>query len=282
MPEGESSKHPFKEAWEKIKRRITGQPEARGQRIKIPPPTQRVRFIPRVKVLPESLHMIDRPLVKAVENPNAATRFIADLRNPYYYQRRSVGGREILYSKEFGTEIDSTDPENGYFNTVSVVRAASQRYHLPMVIYDAGDHHARLVVGSPRRDSTRDIIIVPVWDPMRGEITQIQDPRPETLNSRLFPNAASEDDLRAGIYDLTYLDDPSLSRYKDSLLLRGKFARLQYDYKNCVPYCLFVGAMLQAMKTGQTPFKTQGISKFQEDFGIKILKREEITGFNPT
>lgn len=279
MSEGESPNKDFKtqikEALQKAKAVVTGKNPKPTVRVS-PEQTPRVRIAPpKVRLVQEDTRsMIDRPLVNAAENPNAATRFIDTLRNPYYYRDYATPTGSVRRSDEFGTEIDSV----GFFNTTSVLQAAFQRYQLPLVIYDAGDHHARLVVGSPKPNPARRVTRVPVWDPMRGSITEIIDPDPKSLNSRLLPNGASEEDLKAGIYDLSYINDPTLNRYRDSVLLTGKFARLQYDYKNCVPYCLFVGAMLQALKPGETPFKTWGIPKFSKDFGVQIMTREDITG----
>lgn len=275
MSEGENQskdiKTQVKEAWKKLRALRSEKPSVSDTE----PKAHHVRILPpNIRILKEdsSSPIPEHPLIQAINNPKAATRFIDTLRHPYYYENRDTASGSVLYSREFGTEID---PGTGYFNTVSVVRAAFERYKLPLAIYDGGDHHARLVLGSPKTDGG--ITVIPVWDPMKGEITQIQDSEPSKLNSRLFANPTAQEELNSGKYDLTYINDASLSRYKDSLLLSGKFARLQYDYKNCVPYCLFVGAMLQALKPGETPFKTQGLPKFQEDFGVQILKREDVT-----
>jgi hypothetical protein len=72
------------------------------------------------------------------------------------------------------------------------------------------------------------------------------------LNSAVLDNVLARQELNAGTYDITYFNDPEFSRYKDTLLLSGKFAALQKDAKNCVPYCLFVRAMLEGLRPGET------------------------------
>lgn len=261
------------EAWQKFKYDVTGN----HKHLKPKHPKHRVRIVlpspPRVRVASEQIPP-GHSLVDPIENVHAADAFIEAIRNPRRYQYYDTGGGIVYRSNELGLELD---PSTGYFNAASVLKAALERYTLPLVIYIGSDRHARLAVGPPESDRRRGIINIPVYDPMIGNITRVEHPQSIALNGALLPNALAKSQLSTGKYDITFLDDPSLSRYKDSFLLSGKFSALQRDGKNCIPYCLFVGAMLEALKPGESNFKSEGISQFQKDFGVRILKREEIT-----
>lgn len=272
MAEGESRpnlslKDRLRQAWRKFNYLRTGDIK---YRINILPPTPpragTVEQIPR------------NPLVTIVENVHAADEFIKAIRNPKYYQPYPTEGGYIMKSNELGLEIN---PSTGFFYVYSVLGAAFHRYALPLAMYISGAH-ARLVVGPPKVEAGSGVARVPVYDPMTGGVTDIEHPQSIPLNSRLITNHLAEVDLNAGKYDLTYFNDHSLRRYRDSFLLSGKFSALQRDYKNCVPYCLFVGAMLNALKPGETTFKNVGIPRFQQDFGVRILTREEMTRVRPT
>lgn len=280
MPEGEAQprdvKTQVKEAWEKLKRTLSGKSQSSPNepRVKVFPPN-RVR-VSRVTVLPEDTSSPPQETyISPIENTSAARKFIDEIRRPDRYRPYSA---ERVSSSELGLMMD---PRNGFFEPAYVLMSAMDRYKLPLAMYISGSgeaSHARLVVGSPRPDPSRGVIRVPVYDPISGNITEVEHPQSTPLNSNLLPNALAESDLASGTYDITYFNDPNLSRFKDSFLIQGKFAPLQRDSQNCVPYSLFVGAMLQALKPGDTPFKREGIPQFQKDFGVQILTRENITG----
>lgn len=279
MNEGESPSSPdlfrqVKSAWQKFKSIAVG--DQRNQSLE--QTQQRVRLVPppRVRLKSETeTSLSEHPLVSPIENVHTASIFIRAIRNPEYYQPSTRSDITTLINNQNGLEFDS---QTGFFNVASVVFTASGRYSLPLAIYISGEH-ARLVVGQPIT-STEGGTILPVYDPMKGSITTIEHPQSIPLNVGLYCNGLARADLDSGKYDLTYLNDPTLSRYRDSFLLGGKFSALQLqgDYQNCIPYCLFVGAMLSALKPDNTDFKREGISQFQQDFGVRILTREELTG----
>lgn len=212
----------------------------------------------------------DRPLlIDPYENVRAANYFIGAIRDPSKY--RSYGLTDLI--NDAGLLIDR---RTGFFYASSVTSATAERYELPMAMYINGQH-ARLVLKAPYSDRTG-IWRVLVYDPMIGGITEVEQPRGVPANPGIFPNALAKEQLEAGTYDITFLNDSNLSRYHDAVLLRGKFQALQRDYSNCIPYCLFVNAMLHGLKPGETDFKTRGIPQFQQDFGVRIRTREEITG----
>lgn len=240
-----------KDIWKRIKHLANGNRDSEKK------PRVGLHEPPRVRVVNVNTSTTSNTLVNPIENVHAANVFIDTIRDP----RR-------------GLEIDP----RGYFQLSTILTLASGRYFMPLAIY-VSDAHARLVLRSPQNERGR--LVLSVYDPMIGGITEIEHPSSLPLNARLFPNALAEGEINSGNYDITYFNDPTLSRYRDSFLLNGKFAPLQRDARNCIPYCLFVGAMLQALKPGETKFKSAGIAQIQQDFGVRILTREEITKVRP-
>ena len=238
-----------KNAWHRLRYRVTG----KSSRVRIiePGQTSRVRVVE-----PE-----ERPLaVDSLENVRAADYFIRAIRDPRRYNQDPYDPNSLRSDIDL---VVRKPLETGFFYASPVVIAAAERYGLPMAMYITGQH-ARLVLKAPY--SVREgVWRIPVYDPMIGGITEVEKPRDVEFNSIIFPNGLAEQQLQ------------SLSRYHNAVLLRGKFQALQRDYSNCIPYCLFVDAMLHGLKPGDTDFKTRGIPQFQRDFGVKIRTREEIT-----
>lgn len=170
--------------------------------------------------------------------------------------------------------------ETGWFHVSSVVVTALERYNLPLAIYVGPDRHARLVVkGAYDTPEGRKI---KAYNPFRQGFEEVK------VNTDMsghyigvFANTLVESKLYRGEYDvMKLLESPELIRYRN-LLTGIKLFGFQKDTRNCIPYCLFVGAMLHGLEPGDTDFKRQGIRQFQEDFGVKIMTREEILPKKP-
>lgn len=87
-------------------------------------------------------------------------------------------------------------------------------------------------------------------------------------------NVHALDFLSQNRFDLTLEND---SDFPDHIR-QGKIQKVQFDGKNCVPISFFMNAVRYAAKPGDNEFKKRGIAKFLEDFGVRILTREEILG----
>lgn len=88
----------------------------------------------------------------------------------------------------------------------------------------------------------------------------------------IYPNSFAFQLIVDKKYDLTLENDPDLPDH----IKKGKIQRMQFDGKNCIPISFFHAALRYAAKPGNNEFKRTGIKKFQEDFGVRILTREEI------
>lgn len=253
----------IRNTWHRLRYRVTGK-SSRVRDVTEPDQISRVRVIE-----PEERSLA----VDSLENARAADYFIRAIRDPRRYIQDPYNATSLRNDIDL---VVMKPLETGFFYASPVVITAAERYGLPMAMYITGQH-ARLILKAPY--SVREgVWRVPVYDPMTGGITRVEKPRDTKFNSVIFPNGLAEQQLQSGEYDITFLKDPTLSRYHDAVLLRGKFQALQIDYSNCIPYCLFVNAMLNGLKLGDTDFKTRGIPQFQKDFGVRIRTREEITG----
>lgn len=248
----------LKKTWRWLRVVVTGSP----------PPAERRPAKVRV-IAPESKLVID-PL----ENERAADYFIRVIRDPNRYTQDPYDPTAL----RSGIDLVVKKPlERGYFTAHSVLTTAAERYGLPMAMYISGQH-ARLVLKNPYYFMRERIWKIPVYDPMTGTITEIEQPRGVQSDLGIYPNNLAEQQLKAEIYDITFLKDYNLAKFHDPILLAGKFQALQRDYSNCIPYCLFVNAMLHGLALGDTDFKKRGIPQFQRDFGVRIRTRAEVLG----
>lgn len=203
-------------------------------------------------------------------NRTAGQVFIENLRNPTRYNQSPYNARHLI--NNVGFELD---PETGYFIAGSLQRVAENRYQLPVAFYIDGRHAMLIVKAFPRDASgTRKLKI---YDPFH------QGTREVSLNAsdsalHIIANTLAGQQVATGRYDIDFLNNPidgRISVYREELM-NAKFADFQKDAQNCLPYCLFVNAMLHGLNPNSTPFKSEGRRLFEQDFGVKVLTREEI------
>lgn len=205
----------------------------------------------------------------------ASKHFIEAIRNPSLYTQDSYSPSQLRSNLGYGM-----NRETGNFDVQYMVNTAEKRYHLPMAIYTAYNH-ANLVIKGPYRKFEGGKVRVEndkmvIYDPMQQGFREI-----DALGGTKIPLGVSANDLAReriieGECDLTrFFESPGLEEYKN-LLMDIKAFNYQKDIRNCVPYCLFVSAMLYGLESGDTPFKTSGIKQFKQDFGVRILTKEEI------
>lgn len=213
-------------------------------------------------------------LLDLESNIKASKQFIESLRNPNLYNQAP---HDSLFLKSSLGYMVKESVEFGWFDVASVVNTAKDRYQLPLAIY-VDRNHARLVVkGAYQTPEGRKI---KVYDPMSNGFEEI------LINEAGIPVGVTANSLIGsrmmnGEYDITkFFDDPELIKYR-ALLMSVKAFSFQRDPRNCIPYCLFVGAMLNGLEPGNTVFKTNGIRQFEQDFGVRIIIREEMLPQKP-
>ncbi len=299
MPEGISDNPPPKkpgvveEAARKIKESLPWDPIGKKKRsLKLGPEDEEVlermadsvtnkSRLTKEKVLPQQREALQRLTSEHKINtlPDLATniatseKFIRELRNTALYEQDSY--EPNLMKSKLGFRVRKP-VENGWFISVDITRVAEERYRLPLAMYIDYDH-AKLLAKGPYR--TPEGMKIKVYNPMSSNFQEIKVNVDEHgLPVGTYANVLAGSSIRRGEYDITkFLEDPKLREYRD-LLENIKAFNYQKDAKNCVPYCLFVNAMLYGLEPGNTEFKRNGIKQFERDFGVRILTREEITG----
>ena len=231
----------------------------------------------QIKVLPQDEEVLQRKepeqevntLPDLESNIKASEQFIIQLRNPSRYSQDPY---QPQYMKsDLGYRV-AKPVEKGWFDVGSIVTTAMDRYKLPLAIYI--DHnHARLVVkGAYQTPEGRKI---KVYNPMSTGFEEISVNATGMLVG-VTANALVGGKVDKEEYDIaSFLEDPKLREHSD-LLKNIKAFNFQKDLQNCIPYCLFVNAMLHGLESGATDFKRQGIKQFEQDFGVRIMTREEM------
>lgn len=232
----------------------------------------------QIKVLPQKEEVRpDMPeeevntLSDLESNIKASEQFIKTLRNPGLYHSDSYSSQYMKSDWGFQVEKD-VGIEKGWFNVASIVHTAEYRYHLPLAIY-IDRNHAQLVVKGPYQASQGRRI--KVYNPMLSNFQEINVNQTGQLLG-VTGNSLAGEKMAIGQFDLTkFFEAPDLAKYAD-MLTNIKAFSFQRDLHNCVPYCLFVSAMLYGLEPGNTEFKRQGIKQFEQDFGVRIITKEEM------
>lgn len=230
-----------------------------------------------IKVLPDEKEDEPSTLPTLEQNIKASEKFIRALRNPRLYSQSRYDARFL--KSNLGYSVEGQSVEKGWFEVNSVVKTAEDRYRLPLAIYIDNDHAKLLVKGPYWTTEGRKI---KVYNPM---LSNFQERRVGVdvygIPVGAYTNVLAGRRISKGDYDVTkFLEAPDIAKYAD-LLTNIKAFNFQREYYNCIPYCLFVGAMLYGLESGDTEFKTRGIKQFEQDFGVRIITREEILPKNP-
>jgi len=205
------------------------------------------------------------------QNIKASEQFIRALRNPNLYQDDSYDFRFVKSSLGYRVEKPS---ETGWFDLHSVLTTARERYKLPMAIYVGVDHHARLLLkGYYDTPEGKKLMAYNPFNSGFEEIDAKFDANGHTIG--VLRNTSDVPLRREEINLMQVLESPERSEYRN-LLTNIKVFGFQKEAINCIPYCLFVSAMLYGLEPGNTDFKTHGIKQFEQDFGVRIMTREEI------
>ncbi|MBF8250001.1 MAG: hypothetical protein HW400_602 [Candidatus Levybacteria bacterium] len=212
-------------------------------------------------------------------NMEASMAFIKAIRNPSLYAPWGDVGRPGEKPRPFlksnlGFRVEG-NAEKGWFDAQSFVESAQNRYSLPLAIF-MRDNHARLIVKGPYNAPEGGKKIM-VYDPMETGFSEIKLNEDKNL-MEIAENKLSVELRKDPQYDLRDVFKGQDLAEVSKLLIDLKAFNYQKDLVNCVPYSMFVGAMLNGLDPRRTEFKERGIERFKEDFGIKILTREEITG----
>lgn len=231
----------------------------------------KIRVLPQEQDLdPTTVQDEINTLPDLEQNIKASEQFIRQLRNPNRYSQDSHESQYLRSDLGFQVER-GVGIEKGFFNVASIVQAAENKYRLPLAIY-IDRSHARLVVKGPYQTpySRR----ITVYDPMSSGFQEI-DVNPAGQLLGVTGNSLAGEQMAVGQFDLKkFFEEPSLARYAD-LLTNIKAFNFQRDSYNCLPYCLFVGAMLNGLEPGATEFNQRGIKQFEQDFGVTILTRKD-------
>lgn len=237
--------------------------------------------------------------VSQEENKRAADQFVKVLRDPELLEKSEDNwgfvhafGFKVnpnpLQSpdvvKNNGKVTDTEIQEKGWFVVNPYVM--QERYNMPMAFYVA-EGHAMLVLKAPEQRNNGWYLTY--YDPFFPGSREIRMPESNNIKnkedillsgkSHIYTNGLWEHDFKStpNNIDISFdgLNIPTSYRehFKDA-----KLAQFQdnMDFSNCVLYSCFVGVLLNALKTGDTDFKSKGIAQIKKDFGIKVLKREEL------
>lgn len=209
------------------------------------------------------------------QNRKAADQFKAVIRDPKHL--KTDPNWPTYLNHDYGFVFDKN---NG--GTINNPELLAVRYHLPFATYS--NHlipevsHSNLVIRGPHLDSQDNHWKINIYDPYQSDV------REETLAgvqnqqealTKISYNKLWEKEFLQNNEDISFVNDPELRSHID-VLTNAKLAPFQQDMINCYPYCFFVGSMLNALKPGQTDFKTQGLVQFSKDYQLNILDREEV------
>ena len=210
------------------------------------------------------------PLTNAESNLKACEQFLKSLRDPSRYQQDPHNSSRLKNDLGFSLVKPL---ETGFFEARDLLNVAEERYKLPLALYVSGSH-ARLVVKGPYQEANGQHKIF-VYDPMTIGFKEIS----VTLDRSGIPIGIYANQLARsnGKYKDLYsnLNNPRLVNQSE-ILQNAKAFNFQRDLYNCVPISFFVGAMLAALDPSDTPFKRGGIEQFEQDFGVRILTREQL------
>ena len=198
------------------------------------------------------------------QNIIASEQFIKSIRNSSRYSQDPDYPQYM--KSDLGYRV-AKPVDKGWFDIMSLTTTAMDRYKLPLAMY-IDRNHARLVVKGAYQ--TPEGMKIKVYDPMSSGFQEI---KVDDSGGEGVVGLYSNSSLR---YDLTaLLESPEIEKFS-SLLTNMKAFGFQREFYNCVPYCLFVAAMLNGLEPGATEFKRQGIKQFEKDFGVRIITREEM------
>lgn len=290
MPEGISENQPPKKPEtlagiiERMRRGANPPPQSR----EAPSPPKSATILPKPAPLSEEVReRIRKELTSPPEekkpgfelyipdletNIQASKIFIRELRNSALYEQDS--NPDFMKSR-LGFRVEKP-VEAGKFDLLSVLTVAKERYKLPMAVYVGRDNHARLVVKGFYDTPTGKKITV--YNPFNSGFEEI--PVKFDANGQAVGvwKGNIYEPLQKDEYDLMKVfEHPKLVPHR-ALLTSIKAFGFQNDAINCVPYCLFVNAMLHGFEPGNTGFRLIGLKQFEQDFGFNILTREGITG----
>ena len=244
-----------------------------------------------LKAKPETIH-IDisattpvEPGPDATQNALALSQFTTRLRSGEFKPATTVSGEidRTRVVNDFGFVINRP-PENAWFMVDSSLDAMEKEYQMPMAIYLGGTKtalgiHAQLIVNGPYRDQPSNVNEpwkILVYNPQEKGMETITLESTDTPldDPRIRRNNLWVNEYRVNKSSLDFRKDPDLQKIMVQLET-AKLARFQYDAQNCVPYCCFIGAMLNALKAGDTDFKTKGIPEFAKHYKIALKTREQ-------
>lgn len=199
-------------------------------------------------------------------NIEASKQFLTSLRDQTKYTRDPNDPRFLRSGLGYRVE---TSVENGWFAVADLLATAKDRYQLPLAIFIEGNHARLVVKGAYQTPEGKKVV---VWDPMDKGFKERSVNEPF---AQVFANGLIGSKLAQGEYDIArFFEGPEFEKHK-RLLMDAKTFNFQRDVKNCIPYCLFANAMIYGLEPGQTPFKEFGRKQFEEDFGVRILTRED-------
>lgn len=237
-----------------------------------------IKVIPQEEVLqPMATEHEINTLPNLPSNIAASEQFIKQLRKLSLYSEAPHDARFL--KSNLGYLVEGQNVARGWFEAGSVVKTAEERYQLPLAIY-VDNNHAKLLVRGPYQ--TSEGMTIKVYNPMLLNFQEIR-VRVDAhgIPIGVYNNLLAGRKIARGEYDLTkFVEAPDFAKYAD-LLTNIKAFSFQKDLYNCIPYCLFVSAMLHGLGPGDTEFKRQGIKQFEQDFGVRILTREEILSKKP-
>lgn len=239
-------------------------------RVKITP---KVKVVPKINVLPVEDSFPSVPerewstLPDVGRNMEASKKFLTTLRDQAAYKRDPEDPR--FWKSNLGYRVQDSVSE-GWFMASDFMHNSQDRYQLPLAMFIAGNHARLVVKGAYQTPEGKKIM---VWDPMRKGFEELST---NESFAGVVANGLIGSKLVRGEYDIAkFFENPELAKYR-GLLIEAKAFNFQTDFKNCIPYCLFANAMIYGLEPGDTEFKRQGIKQFEQDFGVRIITREEM------
>lgn len=206
--------------------------------------------------------------------------------------RTRLRNGEISNSRSMWKTIDNW--QNVWLNDAET-SAIAGRYHIPMAFMMTGRHAVALT--TPPTENSDGSYTVRYYNPFNdGEESRIIEQKDITDRQYIIYYSYNSD----GFSTSGKLNNPAdnvavasvdLLRQRYSLqipiikekphLSRAKMSLLQTDAENCTLWSIFHAAVAQAMKEGSNQFKDEGLQRFAEDTGIRLLTYEDALGLEP-
>ena len=257
-----------------------------------PPPNTGPSPLDQIRLLPDDTQAIRILPQELGQDLLVITRSIADESS---LQQGALLSAEVNRQKaefldgrfrELSHELFNVTPEN-WWEPGPLLRFAN-RYEIPIMMarvnvanhkFDRSANHWVLILNTPVHSLAGDASRAAIYDPMRGEVGEIDLPPWELVvndagvicgaTNQIYYNSLAARLLSEARYDLTLAGDTAL----EPEIVAAKVARFQTDGFRCGSMCLASALYRAGAKGLMSPY---GQEQLEKDTGIHVVRREEI------